>query len=230
VEDQQRAGTSEITQAWDSVRRVREPIAWTLLAITAIIVLVSACQLFNLAGAKIPVSRPAAAHAASSRVIGPTPVPAGSSPAPVAANPSPAPVPVGPGPEPVSAFSLRASAVAPQFIDLAVQAMPVLAVVLVAFCGGLTRRARPVIQTAAVVLAAAFVLGLISLEGAAASHTRPGTWFFLEVPGLAITATALAFTGAVMWSRQFRLLAPQFQDLGDDSEDFEDDPPFGEHD
>jgi len=106
--------------------------------------------------------------------------------------------------------------------------MPVLAVVLVAFCGGLTKGARPVIQTAAVVLAAAFVLGLISLEGAADSHTRPGTWFFLEVPGLAITATALIFTGAVMWSRQFRMLAPGLKDLGD--EDFEDDPDLGEHD
>jgi len=131
---------------------------------------------------------------------------------------------------PVSAFDLRASSVAPQFIDAAVQAMPVLAVVLVAFCGGLTKRARQVIQTAAVVLAAAFVLGLISLEGAAASHTRPGTWFFLEVPGLAITATALIFTGAVMWSRPFRLLAPGLHDLGDDDEDFDDDPDFGEHD
>ena len=180
---------SESPQAWDTVRRVREPIAWTLLALTAIIVLVSACQLLNLAGAKIPVV---------------------------------------PSPVPVSAFALRASAVAPQFIDAAVQAMPVLAVVLVAFCGGLTERARPVIQTAAVVLAAAFVLGLISLEGAADSHTRPGTWFFLEVPGLAITATALIFTGAVMWSRPFRMLAPGLQDLG--VEDFEDDPDFGEHD
>jgi len=182
---------SESVQAWDAVRRVREPVAWALLALTAIIVLVSACQLFDLAGAKISVV---------------------------------------PSPVPVSAFALRASAVAPQFIDAAVQAMPVLAVVLVAFCGGLTERARQVIQTAAVVLAAAFVLGLISLEGAADSHTRPGTWFFLEVPGLAITATALIFTGAVMWSRPFRMLAPQFQGLGDDGQDFEDDPDFGEHD
>jgi len=182
---------SETVQAWDTVRRVREPIAWTLLTITAIIVLVSACQLFHLAGATIPVV---------------------------------------PSPATVSAFALRASSVAPQFMDAAVQAMPVLAVVLVAFCGGLTKRARQVIQTAAVVLAAAFVLGLISLEGAAASHTRPGTWFFLEVPGLAITATALIFTGAVMWSRPFRLLAPGLHDLGDDDEDFDDDPDFGEHD
>jgi hypothetical protein len=80
-----------------------------------------------------------------------------------------------------------------------------------------------VVQTAAVVLAAAFVLGLISLEGAAGSHTRPGTWFILEVPLLAITATALAFTGAVLWSRPLRLLAPRFEDLGDDDEDFGED-------
>jgi hypothetical protein len=225
VDDHQGEERSEIAQAWDTVRRVREPIAWTLLALTAIIVLVSACQLFNLAGAKIPVSSPAPVAVRSA-----APVQVGSSPAPAPASPSSAPSPVGPSPVQVSAFALRASAAAPQFIDAAVQAMPVLAVVLVAFCGGLTERARPVIQTATVVLAAAFVLGLISLEGAAESHTRPGTWFFLEVPGLAITATALVFTGAVMWSRPFRLLAPQFQDLGDKGEDFEDDPDFGEHD
>lgn len=213
MDDQQRDETSETAHAWDSVRWLREPLAWTLLALAAIIVLVSACQLFNLAGAKIPVASPAP-------VASSTTVPVGS---------SPPPGPVGPVPAPVSAFALRASAVAPQFINFGVQVMPALAVVLVAFCGGLTERARHVAQTAAVVLAAAFLLGLISLEGAAGSHTRPGTWFFLEVPGLAITATALAFTGAVLWSRPFRLLAPRFQDLGDDDEDFEDDPDFGGH-
>jgi len=230
VDDQRCDERPGAAQAWDTVRRVREPIAWALLALTAIIVLVSACQLFDLAGAKIPVSSPAPAHAV--HLVGPAPAPGqvGPAPAPGQVGPSSAPVPAGPSPVPVSAFALRASAVAPQFIDAAVQAMPVLAVVLVAFCGGLTERARQVIQTAAVVLAAAFVLGLISLEGAADSHTRPGTWFFLEVPGLAITATALIFTGAVMWSRPFRMLAPQFQGLGDDGQDFEDDPDFGEHD
>jgi hypothetical protein len=216
VDDQQRDETSETAPAWDTVRRVREPVAWALLALTAIIVLVSACQLFNLAGARIPVPSPVAAVSRAT-----APVPAGS---------SPAPGPVGPIPAPVSAFALRASAVAPQFIDAAVQAMPVIAVILVVFCGGLTKRARQVIQTAAVVLAAAFLLGLISLESAASSHTRPGTWFILESAGLAITATALIFTGAVMWSQQFRLLAPRFQDSGEDDEDFEDGPDFGAHD
>jgi hypothetical protein len=214
VDDQQRDDASEITQTWDSVRRIREPLAWALLAITAFIVLVSACQLYHLAGARIPVASPV--PVAQSTQVGPA-TPAGT------AGPSPAPVPAGPSQVTVSSFDLRASSVAPQFIDAAVQAMPVLAVVLVAFAGGLTERARQVVQTAAVVLAAAFVLGLISLEGAAGSHTRPGTWFILEGAGLAITAAALVFTGAVLLSRPFRSLAPRFEDFGDDDEDFGED-------
>ena len=51
---------AETAQAWDSVRRVREPVAWILLVITAIWVLVSAWQLFGLPGAPVPV--PAAAR------------------------------------------------------------------------------------------------------------------------------------------------------------------------
>ncbi len=41
----------ETAQAWDGVRRIREPVAWTLLVITAIWVLVSAWQLIGLPGA-----------------------------------------------------------------------------------------------------------------------------------------------------------------------------------
>jgi len=215
---------SETARAWDSVRWLREPIAWTLLALTAIIVLVSACQLFNLAGARTPVVSPPPTAVSSAQ-----PVPVGSSPAPGPGGSGPAPGPVGSSPAPVSAFSLRASAVAPQFIQPVVQALPVLAVVLVAFSGGLTERARQVVQTAAVVLAAAFVFGLISLAGAASTQMRPGTWFILESAGLAITATALIFSGAVMWSRPFRSLAPRFYDLGDDEKSLEDDPDSGGH-
>jgi hypothetical protein len=36
------------------VRRVREPVAWILLVVTAIWVLVSAWQLFGLPGAPVP--------------------------------------------------------------------------------------------------------------------------------------------------------------------------------
>ena len=181
---------SGTVHAWDTVRRVREPVAWALLVLAAIIVLVSACQLFNLAGAKIPVV---------------------------------------PSQVPVSAFALRASSVAPQFIEAIVIAPPVLSVVLVAFCGGLTERARQVVQTAAAVQAVTFALGVISLAGGAASHTRPGSWFIVEAPGVALVLTALIFTGAVLSSREVRALAPRLLDLGDDDEDFPDDPALGEH-
>lgn len=170
-------------QAWDSVRRVREPVAWALLVVNAVIVLVSAAQLFGLAGAKIPL-------------------------------------PLGPAP---SAFALRASAVTPQFIDIRVQALPVLAIVLVAFSGGLTQHARQVLQAAAVVLAVALLLGVISLASARGSQ-RPDTWFILEAAGLAITAIALVITGAVLRSQAVRPSAPRFENQwDDDEEDFEDD-------
>jgi hypothetical protein len=180
---------SGTARAWDSVRRVREPVAWALLVLAAVIVLVSAGQLFNLPGARIPV------------VGGPAP----------------------------SAFALRASAVAPQFVGAFVIALPVLSVILVAFSGGLTEHARQVVHAAAVVLAVALLLGVISVAGAAGSQ-RPGTWFILEVAGLAIAATALIFTTAVTRSEAVRSLAPRYEDVGDDDEDFEDDPDLGEDD
>jgi hypothetical protein len=109
----------------------------------------------------------------------------------------------------VSTFALRASAAAPQFYAAYVIAPPVLSVVLVAFSGGVTKHARQVVSTASVVQAGLVVLGVISLAGAAASHTRPGTWFILEALLLAVAATALFFTGAVMWSRDLRPTAPR---------------------
>ena len=183
--------SSETAQAWDVARRVREPVAWALLVFTAIYVLVSACQLFNLAGAKVPV--PAS-------------------------------------PVSVSAFALRASALASQFFLALFLAQPVLSVVLVAFSGGLTQHARQVVQTAAVIQAVSLVLGVISVGGAAGSHTRPGTWFILVSPELAIAATALIFTVAVLSSQALRSLAPRIEYAGDGDDDSEDDPEFGEHD
>jgi hypothetical protein len=182
-------GPSGTAQPWDSVRRVREPVAWALLVLATIIVLVSAGQLFNLPGAKIPV------------IGGPAP----------------------------SAFALRASAVAPQFVGAFVIALPVLSVILVAFSGGLTQHARRVVQAATVVLAVALLLGVISVAGAAGSQ-RPGTWFTLDTAALAITATALVFTTAVTRSEAVRSLAPRYEDLRDDDEDFEDDPDLDEDD
>ena len=100
---------AETAQAWDSVRRVREPVAWLLLVITAIWVLVSAWQLFGLPGAPVPVPVPVAARQVA--------VPVG---APVTHTPSPVPV---------TTFGLRASAVAPQFVAGGIFVLPVLAVV-----------------------------------------------------------------------------------------------------
>jgi hypothetical protein len=59
---------------------------------------------------------------------------------------------------------------------------------------------------------------------------RPGTWYILEALGLAITAVALAFTCAVLWSRPFRTLRLRFNDLVDDEDGYGDDPDFGEPD
>jgi hypothetical protein len=46
------------TQAWEGVRRVREPVAWALLVIATVVVLVSAAQLFNVSGFRIPICPP----------------------------------------------------------------------------------------------------------------------------------------------------------------------------
>lgn len=207
----------EFARPWDSLRWLREPLAWTLLALAALIVVVSACQLFHLAGATIPVAQPVAATSSA---------PAGA--VPVGSTPPPSPAPAAPSPSPVSIFSLRASSVAPQFSDAAVQGLPVLAVILAAFGGGIAERARQVVQAAAVVLAAAFVLSVISLGGASSAHVRPGTWYVLQAIGLAITAVALAFTGAVLWSGPFRTLGLRFNDLVNDEDGYADDPDFGE--
>jgi hypothetical protein len=176
--------SSESAQAWDAARRVREPIAWALLAFTAIYVLVGACQLFNLAGA------------------GDT-------------------VPALPFPLRVNGFALRASATVPVFVAAIVIAPPVLSVVLVAFSGGLTDHARQVVQTTVAVQAVTFVLGVISVAGAA-GISRPGSWFILEAAVLAIAATALIFTGAVLRSQPLRPKWEIFgddQDIGDQEED-----------
>jgi hypothetical protein len=50
---------AESPRPWDSVLRVREPVAWILLAIAAVWVLVSAGQLFGLASVPLPLPSPA---------------------------------------------------------------------------------------------------------------------------------------------------------------------------
>lgn len=189
---------AETAQAWDSVRRVREPVAWILLVITVIWVLVSAWQLFGLPGAPVPV--PAAARQVA--------VPVG---APVTHTPSPVLV---------TTFGLRASAVAPQFVAGGIFVLPVLAVILVAFAGGLTGRARQVVQAAVAIQAVALALGVLSWLGALGGHMRQGVWFIFDAADLAAVAAALIFTVAVLRSRALRPLTPQSGDFGEDDEDF----------
>ena len=183
---------SETAQAWDSARRVREPIAWTLLVIAVIAVLVSAWQLFGLPGDGLPRGPVAAA----------APVTIGPSSAPVT-GPSPAPV-TGPSPVAVTSFGWRASAVAPQFAGGGIFTLPVLSVILVAFAGGLTDRARQVVQTAVSILAVALCLGVLSWLGALGGHSRPGAWFIFDATDLAAVAAALIFTVAVLRSQSLR--------------------------
>ncbi len=198
--------SSETARAWDSVRRVREPIAWTLLVLTAIGVLITAWELLALPGAPV--------------ITGPTPGPI--------VSPSPGPI-TGPSPVPVTTFAIRASVVAPQFVAVGFVALPVLSVVLVAFAGGLTDRARQVAQTAVSIQAVALGLGVLSWLAAFGAHTRPGIWFIADATVLAVAAAALVFTFAVFWSQALRPVTPQFEDFGEDDEDFgEDDEDFGE--
>jgi hypothetical protein len=193
---------AETAQAWDSVRRVREPVAWILLVVTAIWVLVSAWQLFGLPGAPVPV---------------PVPVPAAAR---SVAVPVGAPVTHTPSPVPVTTFGLRASTVAPQFVAGGIFVLPVLAVILVAFAGGLTGRARQVVQAAVAIQAVALALGVLSWLGALGGHLRQGVWFIFDAADLAAVAAALIFTVAVLRSRALRPLTPQSGDFGEDDEDF----------
>jgi hypothetical protein len=183
---------AETAQAWDSVRRVREPLAWALLVIAAIAVLVSAWQLFGLPGAPVATA--------------PRPV---TQVVPVAPG---APVTGAPSPVAVTTFGLRASVVAPQFVAGGIFTLPVLSVLLVAFAGGVTDRARQVVQAAVSILAIALGLGVLSWLGALGAHVRQGVWFIFDATDLAAVAAALIFTVAVLRSRALRPLTPDKDD------------------
>jgi hypothetical protein len=159
-------------------------------------VLVSAWQLFGLPGAPVPV--PAAARQVAVPVGAPVPVPAAAR---QVAVPVGAPVTHTPSPVPVTTFGLRASAVAPQFVAGGIFVLPVLAVILVAFAGGLTGRARQVVQAAVAIQAVALALGVLSWLGALGGHLRQGVWFIFDAADLAAVAAALIFTVAVLRSR-----------------------------
>lgn len=204
---------SETAQAWDSVRRVREPVAWILLAVTAIAVLVSAWQLFGLPGAPVAAAPVAAAVPVATAAPVATLHPVGTAP----------PGATVPGPVAVTTFGLRASAVAPQFVAGGIFTLPVLAVILVAFAGGVTDHARQVVKAALSIQVVALGLGVLSWLGALGGHLRQGVWFIFDATDLAAVAAALIFTVAVIRSQAMRPLTPQFMDFGEDDEDFGED-------
>jgi len=151
MDDQRREeAPSETAQAWDSVRRLREPVAWTLLVLTAIGLLIGAWELFGMPGTP-PITVPS-------------------------------PVPIT-GPVPAATFGLRAAAVAPQFVAGGIFLLPILSVVLVAFTGGLTDRARQVVQTAISIQAVTLGLGLLSWLAALGAHVRPRHLVLLQRDG-----------------------------------------------
>ena len=153
MDDQRReVAPLETARAWDSARRLREPVAWTLLVLTAIGLLISAWLLFGMPGTP-PITAP---------VTGPA---------------------TAPGPVPVTTFGLRAAAVAPQFVAADIFALPIVSVILVAFAGGLTNRARQVVQTAISIQAITLGLGVLSWLGALGAHVRPGIWFIADASG-----------------------------------------------
>lgn len=121
---------------------------------------------------------------------------------------------------PVATFALRAAALAPQFVTGGIFVLPIVSVVLVAFTGGLTDRARQVVQTAISIQAVTLGLGVLIWLAALGAHVRPGIWFISDAVALAIVATGLIFTAAVRRSRALRLPMPQFEDFPEDDEDF----------
>jgi hypothetical protein len=85
---------------------------------------------------------------------------------------------------------------------------PLLSVVLVAFSGRLTKHSRQVLWTAAAVQAGTLVLGVVSLVGTTTGSDQAGSAYIADAAGLAISATVLTFTAAVIASRAVRSLAP----------------------
>ncbi|HEY8043114.1 MAG TPA: hypothetical protein VIF35_02520 [Streptosporangiaceae bacterium] len=93
---------------------------------------------------------------------------------------------------------------APQFVAGGIFVLPVLSVILVAFAGGLTDRARQVVQTAVSIQAVALGLGVLSWIAALGGHLRPGVWFIFVATDLAALAAALIFAVAVLRSQALR--------------------------
>lgn len=179
------SASSEATQPWATARRLREPAAWALLVLTAVVVLVSAGQLLGLVAVPVP-------------------------------------------PSPASAFTVRAAAMGPQFVDFGLIVLPVLSVILVVFAGGQTDRARQVVTAAVWTQAVALAFGVVSWLASLGTHLRPDAWFIFFFVDLALAATALAFTAVVMRSPLLRPPTPDYLIVDEDDEDYDDDQHFGD--
>lgn len=173
---------------WETVLRLREPVALALLVLAALGVLLSAGQLFNVHGAAVPPP----------------------------ASPN--------GQVALTTFAYRSAVIEPQFADFGLTTLPVIAVILVIFAGGMTRRARQVVQTAITVQSVAIVLGIVSWLAATTTHNlRPGIWFVFEAVDLLVLAVSLVFIIGVRLSPALQRPTPQYQaDLDDDDLDEED--------
>lgn len=103
-------------------------------------------------------------------------------------------------------FGFRAVAAAPDLIQFTVTALPVAAVLLVAFAGCSPRAARRVTLSAVIIQSVALVLGLIAWVGALG---QMGRWTAISwvveiavaVAGLVLTSAFLRWRGAVMVTR-----------------------------
>jgi len=164
---------------WDNARRVREPIAWILLIITAVGMALGLWILVGLPGA-----------------------------------PS-----IGDG-----VVQSRALLAETYFSDVYAAILPILAVLLVTFAGGLTRRAGQLIAVAAGVQALAVGLGVISLVIASRDGTEPAgphapvgavsesiqlsNWdYFISGRGIALVAAGLIISLVILRSAAVRAVA-----------------------
>jgi hypothetical protein len=169
-----------------------------LLVIAAVAVLVSAWQLLGLPHSGFPTPQAAVAPPA---VVGQARVVASTIPLPSAP------------------FGMRASLVAGQFAAGAIFTLPLLAVILVTFAGGLIDRARLVVQGAVAIQAVALGLGVLGWLGALDAHVRPGVWFIFVAADLAAVAAVLVFNIAVLQSQALRPVTPDLTDFDQDDED-----------
>jgi hypothetical protein len=166
---------SGTAQEWDSVRRVREPLAWALLVLAAVMVLASAAQLFNLPGARLPIC-----GAPPTGTSGPST-----------------------GPSCFVLRALLVEPQTFSWFVVASPVLSVVLVAFSGGLTNHARqvlKAAAAVQAGALILG---VVGLAGIVGATAVY-QPASSYVSEAVGLTIAATALIFTAAVIASRAVR--------------------------